>query len=270
MQGGAEEITKAVIDAAKAGDLTAAKIILDRLMPPAKERPINVDLPDTKTAEGVSAAQSAILQAVAGGDLLPGEATTLSAIVESKRRAIETLEMSDRKWVAKAKRLNVFASVTACGMSWRDKVQSHLHSVRVKSATSNDTFLFDGIFVGTSKKFKQITVVNQFVNTFFRFPSPAPSRAQTQLPGLPNTAANNGSDSRRPSTVNVTNLVLPKGRDEAFWCKRAIPSQSQYFHVWEPWWSPTCSRARTAACMRSTTPAADKPRCTEPPAPVAS
>lgn len=96
MQGGAEQITKAVIDAAKAGDLTAAKIILDRLMPPAKERPINVDLPDTKTAEGVSAAQSAILQAVAGGDLLPGEATTLSGIVESKRRAIETQELSDR------------------------------------------------------------------------------------------------------------------------------------------------------------------------------
>jgi len=85
-----------VIDAAKAGDLMAAKIILDRLIPPAKERPISLDLPDTKTAEGVSAAQSAILQAVGCGDLLPGEAATLSAIVESKRRAIETQELSDR------------------------------------------------------------------------------------------------------------------------------------------------------------------------------
>ncbi|MCW2310576.1 DUF5681 domain-containing protein [Rhodoferax antarcticus] len=96
MQGGAEEITRAVIDAAKGGDLTACKIILDRLIPPAKERPVNVDLPDTSTSEGVSAAQSAIIQAVGCGDLLPGEAATLSAIVESKRRAIETLELSDR------------------------------------------------------------------------------------------------------------------------------------------------------------------------------
>lgn len=96
MEGDADNITKAVIDAAKGGDLMAAKIILDRLIPPAKERPVNVDLPDTSTSEGVSAAQSAILQAVAGGDLLPGEAATLSAIVESKRRAIETQELSDR------------------------------------------------------------------------------------------------------------------------------------------------------------------------------
>lgn len=96
MEGGAEQITKAVIDAARAGDLVAAKIVLDRLIPPAKERPVNVDLPDTATAEGVAAAQDAILQAVAGGELLPGEASTLSAIVESKRRAIETQELSDR------------------------------------------------------------------------------------------------------------------------------------------------------------------------------
>ena len=92
----APAITRAVIDAAKGGDLMAAKIILDRLIPPAKERPISVDLPDTSTSEGVSAAQSAILQAVASGDLLPGEGQTLSGIVEAKRRAIETQELADR------------------------------------------------------------------------------------------------------------------------------------------------------------------------------
>jgi hypothetical protein len=96
MEGDASAITKTVIDAAKGGDLMAAKIILDRLIPPAKERPVNVDLPDTRTSEGVSAAQSAILQAVGCGDLLPGEAATLSSIVESKRRAIETQELNDR------------------------------------------------------------------------------------------------------------------------------------------------------------------------------
>ena len=96
MEGDAHKITQAVIDAAKSGDLIAAKIILDRLIPPAKERPISVDLPDTTTPEGVSSAQSAILQAVAIGDLLPGEASTLSAIVESKRRAIETQDLADR------------------------------------------------------------------------------------------------------------------------------------------------------------------------------
>lgn len=96
MEGGAQKITQAVIEAAQGGDLMAAKIILDRVMPPAKERPVHVDLPDTSTSEGVSAAQNAILQAVATGELLPGEASTLSTIVEAKRRAIETQELADR------------------------------------------------------------------------------------------------------------------------------------------------------------------------------
>jgi len=96
MEGGAAQITQAVIDAARGGDLVAAKIVLDRLIPPAKERPVQVDLPSTATIEGVTAAQNAILQAVADGNLLPGEGQTLSAIVESKRRAIETQDMADR------------------------------------------------------------------------------------------------------------------------------------------------------------------------------
>lgn len=96
MEGQAEAITNAVLEQAKQGELTAARIILDRLVPPAKERPVHVDLPDTSTSEGVSAAQAAILKAVGNGDLLPGEAQTLSNIVEAKRRALETQELADR------------------------------------------------------------------------------------------------------------------------------------------------------------------------------
>jgi hypothetical protein len=96
METGAEEITEAVITAAKAGDLTAARMILDRLAPPAKERPLSLALPDTATAEGVSAAQQSILRAVAAGDLLPGEGQTLAALVESRRKAFETQELERR------------------------------------------------------------------------------------------------------------------------------------------------------------------------------
>lgn len=96
MQSGAEAITKVVIQQAKDGDLMACKIILDRLIPPAKERAVSVNLPSTTDAAGVAAAQDAILQAVGRGDLLPGEASTLSGIVESRRRALETQELADR------------------------------------------------------------------------------------------------------------------------------------------------------------------------------
>ncbi|MCK9381956.1 MAG: DUF5681 domain-containing protein [Sulfuritalea sp.] len=96
METGAREITDAVITAAKGGDLTAARMVLDRLAPPAKERPVSLDMPDTGTAAGVSAAQEAILQAVATGELFPGEAATLAGIVEGRRRALETQELEQR------------------------------------------------------------------------------------------------------------------------------------------------------------------------------
>jgi hypothetical protein len=96
MQSGAREITAVVVAQAKAGDLTAAKMILDRLAPPAKERPVSLTLPATATAEGIAQAQGAILQAVAVGDLLPGEAATLAGIVETRRKALETLELERR------------------------------------------------------------------------------------------------------------------------------------------------------------------------------
>ncbi len=96
MEGGAEEITLAVLEAAKGGDMGAARFILERVAPPLRERPISIDLPAIDTADGIAAAQSAILQAVGIGDLLPGEAATLAGIVENRRKAIETQELAAR------------------------------------------------------------------------------------------------------------------------------------------------------------------------------
>ena len=96
MERGAREITEAVVGLAKEGDLSAARLVLERLVPPAKERPICLSLPDTSTAAGIAQAQNVILQAVAAGDLLPGEGSTLAGIVEARRKAVETLELEQR------------------------------------------------------------------------------------------------------------------------------------------------------------------------------
>ncbi len=42
----AGEIAKAVIDKATGGDIQASKLILDRLVPPRKGRPVRIDLPE--------------------------------------------------------------------------------------------------------------------------------------------------------------------------------------------------------------------------------
>ena len=96
MERGAQEIAEAIVGLAKEGDLSAARLVLERLLPPAKERPISLALPSTDTAGGIAEAQQAILQAVAAGDLLLGEGTALAGIVEARRKAVETLQLEQR------------------------------------------------------------------------------------------------------------------------------------------------------------------------------
>jgi hypothetical protein len=103
MEGGAEEITKAVVAAAKKGDLAAARLVIERLAPPLRERPLSLPLPDTRTVAGVSEAQQAILEAVGGGEILPGEGTALAGILEVRRKALETVELEQRISVLEAR-----------------------------------------------------------------------------------------------------------------------------------------------------------------------
>lgn len=96
MEGAAEDITRVVIGAARGGDLSAARLVLERLAPPLRERPISIDLPDTSTTEGVSMAQQAIIEAVGLGELLPGEGSALASLVEFRRKALETQDLEQR------------------------------------------------------------------------------------------------------------------------------------------------------------------------------
>ena len=104
LEGGVLEVTKSVLDAAKGGDLAACRLVLERIIPPSKERPVSIDLPSTGSVQGCSDAQDAILQAVGVGDLLPGEGATLAAIIENRRRSIETVELESRITVLEQKK----------------------------------------------------------------------------------------------------------------------------------------------------------------------
>ena len=88
-------ITK-IVELAKGGDLTAGRMVLDRLVPPARERALSIELVTTETAAGIDSAQQQILVAVASGEILPAEATALSGIVDARRRALETSVLEQR------------------------------------------------------------------------------------------------------------------------------------------------------------------------------
>lgn len=92
----AEAIVRAVITSACNGDMAAARMVLDRIVPPSKERPLHIELPAADTAQGIADAQGAVVEAVACGELLPGEGVTLSNLLERRRQAIETAEHAAR------------------------------------------------------------------------------------------------------------------------------------------------------------------------------
>jgi hypothetical protein len=81
--GEAEELTRKAIKLAKAGDMTALRLCLDRIVPPRKDRPIGFSLPTMKEPADAADALASIVAAVADGELM----TVPSNISPSKELA---------------------------------------------------------------------------------------------------------------------------------------------------------------------------------------
>lgn len=93
---GAAAVMLGVVNAAKGGDMRAAEILLRRLWPERRGRPVLLDLPAISDSVDIVAALSAITGAVAAGELTPDEGAAVASIIETQRRAVETLELERR------------------------------------------------------------------------------------------------------------------------------------------------------------------------------
>lgn len=89
-------IRNRMVNAAKAGDMQAARLILDRLWPSPKGRPVAFDLPHTEGAADIPKTTGAVLDAVSAGDLTAEEGAAVVAIVEAHRKAIEASTLEAR------------------------------------------------------------------------------------------------------------------------------------------------------------------------------
>jgi hypothetical protein len=96
LEGDVEALTRAAIEKALDGDVIALRLCLQRLVPVMRTRPVRLDLPAEPTAEDVAAAMSAILRAMAAGELSPSEAATMVSVVEAQRRTVETIDLDRR------------------------------------------------------------------------------------------------------------------------------------------------------------------------------
>ena len=96
MEGELTDVVKVVIDAAKGGDMAAARLVVDKLIPTTRERPLSIALPDVTSVDDCATAQAKVLAAVATGEILPGEGETLAGLIEHQRRSLETSDLAAR------------------------------------------------------------------------------------------------------------------------------------------------------------------------------
>jgi hypothetical protein len=96
LQGEAEAMARLVIERAKAGDMAALRVCLDRLVPPCRHRPIEFELPRLESAADAVSAMAAITAGVATGELTAAEAGDLSGLVNRYVRALEATEFEQR------------------------------------------------------------------------------------------------------------------------------------------------------------------------------
>jgi hypothetical protein len=129
LQGEAEELTRLVIDRAKAGDMAALRMCLDRAAPPCKHRTIAFELPPLESPADAALALAAIMAAVGAGELTPSEAGELSKLVDGFKRMFEATILEQR--VAKLER----ESTSAAKSSQNDQVS---RSDRTDRSDQND------------------------------------------------------------------------------------------------------------------------------------
>lgn len=96
LSGQAEALTNKAMELALDGDMAALRLCMDRILPPRKDRPVTFDLPPIKSAGDAAAVTSAVLAAVANGEITPADAGEIGKLVESYVKAFETAELSER------------------------------------------------------------------------------------------------------------------------------------------------------------------------------
>jgi len=96
LEGEGEALTRKAIELAKAGDMQALRLCMDRLAPPRRDSPVAFDVPEMKTVGDTVLAMGALVKAVADGDLTPREAAELSKTVANYAETLRVCEIEQR------------------------------------------------------------------------------------------------------------------------------------------------------------------------------
>jgi hypothetical protein len=104
LEGQHEALTQAAINKALEGDGMALRLCLDRLAPPRRDAPVSFAIPPITTAADTVSASSALLDAVAGGDVTPDEAGRVMALLTAHKSLVEAGDLEARITALEAKK----------------------------------------------------------------------------------------------------------------------------------------------------------------------
>jgi len=96
LDGEAEGLARKAVELALEGDTTALRLCLERIAPPRRDAPVRFDLPELKTTGDALSAINTVVQAVARGEVTPGEATRLVGLIEAFRKTAEVEDFERR------------------------------------------------------------------------------------------------------------------------------------------------------------------------------
>ena len=97
IEGDAPDLVKKVIDKAREGDMQALKLCLERILPPVKDTPINVELPGIgKSVSSILAFSRELINVVIRGEITLSEGDILMGMIEKYGRAIDLKDLELR------------------------------------------------------------------------------------------------------------------------------------------------------------------------------
>lgn len=126
-----------LIDLAAKGNIRAIGLCADRISSPRKDRPINLVLPPIQTLEQLPAANSAIVQAVADGQITPAEGELLANVRSLQHDFLSNIDLDRRVELLERALFPSAEEVAAREQATSDVVTEILHQGRARAAEAH-------------------------------------------------------------------------------------------------------------------------------------
>jgi hypothetical protein len=117
----AASLLRTAIEKGKAGDGSALRLALERVMPPLKERFIKVDLPKVESVADLPKAIGAVVERVSAGALTPSDGSALVGMLSSLRSAFELVDLAKR---LEAVELALPGPQAGAGSAWESSIRN--------------------------------------------------------------------------------------------------------------------------------------------------